>query len=293
MALVHFDQVVKKFGKTTALDHLNLTIGENRIYGLIGLNGSGKSTLLNLTTGLIVADQGKVETFNRDAAELTDVERCKLGNVPQNTRLLEWLTVREHLRYVAGFYRQWNQDLENRLLDLFDLEPKKKVGSLSPGNAQKLAIILAICHGPELLLMDEPASAMDPITRRKFFGMLFELLDQIGTVVISSHVLTDIEKVVDGIICIHKGRLVVMEDLDLLLERHACWTINKRETPLPTHFEEPYIIQQSHDGWGAKLFVDTREADSDAFKAKYGVGPKTTAVNLETLFPLLIEEQHS
>ena len=194
MSLLKLNNLTKMFGKNAALKNINLEFAENSVIGLIGMNGCGKTTLLRHLTGLYLPTTGEVTVFDTPSDKIGDKEMSKIGVVTQQHRFLEWMTVKQHLKYIASFYTTWDVELQDRMVKDFNLDLKANVGTLSPGNVQKMAIIMAVCHHPDILILDEPASAMDPITRRTFLNLLFELLEyQFKTIIISSHVLTDIE----------------------------------------------------------------------------------------------------
>ena len=155
------------------------------------------------------------------------------------------MTVEQHLRYVSSFYENWDRDLEDRLVSELELARKTRVAVLSTGNAQKLAVVLSVCHHPQLLLLDEPVSSMDPIARETFLLFLVELLNEDrSTIIISSHILCDIEKIVDWIICLDRGRVMENQSLDDLQERFSEWKVTSPEQ-LPERFEEPFVIEQT------------------------------------------------
>ena len=159
--IVQMRNVSKRFGKIRALDNLDLDIKPSEIIGLLGANGAGKSTLLRHIIGLYLPDQGQCLTFQTDAAKLTPNELTRIGYVHQEGELLEWMTTKQLIRYVSAYYSTWNHNLEDKYIADFDISPKDRVGSLSPGQRQKLAILLAIGFEPELLILDEPSAGAD------------------------------------------------------------------------------------------------------------------------------------
>ena len=182
------------------------------------------------------------------------------------------MTVEQHIRYVASFYPRWDEGREVRLCRELELETGVRVGTLSSGNAQKLAIVLAMCHHPELLLLDEPVSDLDPIVRGRLLAFLVEVLDDDrATVVVSSHVLRDVEKIVDRVICFDRGRLIVDAALDDLKEQYAEWRVTSASRELPASFEEPFVLRQEVDGRQASLLVQQTPGDFEAFRAKHSV----------------------
>jgi ABC-2 type transport system ATP-binding protein len=199
------------------------------------------------------------------------------------------MTVRQHLRYVGSFYARWDRAREARLLSDLDLDPNQVVAALSPGNAQKLALLLAIGHHPDLLLLDEPASGLDPIAREQVWDLLLDIVRQEGTtLVISSHVLRDVERLVDWIVCLESGRLTANRPLDDLEEAFAEWIVTRAAGHLPERYDEPFIVKQETTSTRARLVIRADRADAAAFIARYGVEIDVRPLNLESLFPILI-----
>ena len=283
--------LTKTFGDVTALDNVSVSVPGPAVVGLIGRNGSGKTTLLRHVIGLYLPTSGHCTTLGCPSDKLGSDELSRIGVVHQENRFLEWMKVEQQLRYVSSFYKRWDKDLEQRLVDELELEPSARVGTLSPGNAQKLGIILAVCHRPNLLILDEPISGLDPITREQFLRFLLELLHQdANTIVISSHVLHDVEKVINRVICLDKGRIKADASLDDLQERFAEWRVTVKAGRLPTRFEENYVVSQEVDSYQARLLVKGASDNLDAFKTKYGVDVDSSPLNLESMFPLLLQE---
>ena len=283
------DNLTKKFGGTTALDRVTLTVPEQAIVGLIGRNGSGKTTLLHHVVGLQLATHGRCTTLGRPAESLEAAELARIGVVWQDGRFLDWMTVEQHIRYVASFYESWDTEREKNLALQLELDPNAKVGTLSPGNAQKLGLILAVCHHPKLLLLDEPMSALDPMAREQVLAFLLELLHEDGaTTVISSHVLRDIESVVESIVCLDRGRVIVDTSLDALQDRYHEWVVTSAQ-PLGDGFEEPYVLSQRTNEHKAHLLVRDAAELVASFESKYGVNVQSHPLNLERIFPLLHE----
>lgn len=286
--------LTKRFGRTTALDGLDLEIPRGSLVGLIGRNGSGKTTLLHHVTGLQLPTSGECFTLRVPSGELTDEDLAKIGLVPQDIRLLAWMRVEDHLSYVGSFYEAWDSGLVDRLREELELDPEQKVGALSKGDLQKLAVVLAVGHRPKLLLLDEPVSNFDPIVRERLLRFLTELLtrDRECTIVISSHVLRDVERVVDRVVCLHEGRLVAHAELDELKEQIVEWRVTVLQGELPDEFPESFILRQEIDGKQARLWVrGARNGALEDFRRRHGVEVVPTALTLEQIFPLLITEQ--
>ena len=160
--LIEVSSLAKSFKENTVLKNLNFKIKPGHIIGLVGPNSSGKSTLLRHLIGMRSPSQGGCLTFGVEAVDLTPEQLCDIGYVAQEPELMNWMSCREIINYVAAHYQTWNKDLEKHLVDLFKLNLKQKVGVMSPGQRQKLSILLAVAYKPKLLILDEPASALDP-----------------------------------------------------------------------------------------------------------------------------------
>lgn len=287
-----FDRVTKRYDRCTALDEVSLEIPRGRIIGLLGRNGSGKTTLLQLACGLLLPTSGTCRTLGRPVADLDTPELTRLGVVHQEDRPIQWLTVAQHLDFTASFYPTWDAALERRLLDILELEGKRRVAELSPGDRQKLSLILAVGHRPALLLLDEPMSALDPIIRARLLDVLLERLrDDDCTIVVSSHILTDVEKVLDWVVAIDRGRVTADFAFDELQESYAEWIVTcEPGRPLPASFAEPFVFSRQGDDRRVRLRVKPAGPDAASrFAAQHGCRVDVRPLNLEELFPLLTQ----
>ena len=202
------------------------------------------------------------------------------------------MSVRQQLAYAASFYERWDRALEHRLLGELELDGRARIHRLSPGNQQKLAILLAVCPRPRLLLLDEPVSALDPLAREQLLGFLLELLREGEvTIAVASHVLRDVERVVDRVACLDAGRLVADADLDVLQETYAEWRVVAKNGGLPVRFDEPWILDQEVQTHQARLAVRAAEVEREAFEARWHAEVESRPLSLERIFPLLLEER--
>jgi len=285
--------VTQRFGKHTALRNVSLEIPAGRIVGLLGRNGAGKTTLLHIASGMLLPTDGTCATLGAPSGLLDTPQLTRLGLVQQEGRCLEWMTIRQHLDFNASFYPRWDRDLERRVIEALEVDPKRKIVQLSPGDRQKVGILLGVCHRPSLLLLDEPMSALDPIVRKRLLDFLLELLRDDGcTVVISSHILNDVEKIVDWIVALDAGEIVEDSAFDVLQESYAEWTLTSINGVLPTAFAEPFVINHQGDGRQALLRVRTADAAAAArFAAAHHVEIRTRPLNLDEMFPLITSQK--
>ena len=193
-----------------------------QVIGLLGCNGAGKSTLLECLLGLRELDGGAVRLYGEDVRKLSDATRARIGYVPQKSDLFDWLTPRQMLDYFKALYPRWNEAKVNGLLGRwgFDqLMQNKAIGKLSGGEQQRLSIIRALGPDPQLLILDEPVSSLDPVGRRDFLRELIDGVIEHGTtVVFSTHILSDLERVALDIAFLKDGKIALQGQLDELLE---------------------------------------------------------------------------
>ncbi|MFT5198826.1 MAG: ABC-2 type transport system ATP-binding protein [Planctomycetota bacterium] len=292
--LIEMNSVTKQYADVTALQDVTWQLPQGSCVGLIGRNASGKSTLMRIVAGLVLPTSGSCMTLGSQSRDLEEQQLARIGLVQQEAELLSWLTVEQHIRYVAAFHSRWDLDLEQRLRNEFELQGKRTVVDLSPGMRQRLALLLAVCHHPELLLLDEPGSALDPIARGEAMELILERAIEDGTtVLISSHVLHDVEKIVDRVLCIDEGRILEDSTLDDLKETYAEWIVTSRDAELPDHFTEDYVLSAERSVRQARLAVRAGEAQREQFSAKHQVDVQSVGLDLEGIFPLLMKADRS
>jgi ABC-2 type transport system ATP-binding protein len=282
-------RVTKRFDDTVALSEVTISVPRNAIVGLIGRNGSGKTTLVRHVTGLLLPDSGDCVTLGVPAAQLTRAELARIGVVDQHAGFVEWMRAEQLVRYVATFYERWDHALERELMGTLEVDEASRVGAMSPGNVQRLALVLATCHHPELLLLDEPLSDLDPIARQTVMRLVLDRFSRDDmTIVISSHMLRDIEPVVNRIVCLHAGRVVADDDTDALRERFAEWIVTSSDGRLPARYVEPFIVSAQGDAHRARLLVrDAAPTAAARFEAAHAAAIDVRPMTLEQIFPLL------
>ncbi len=268
-AIVEIRGLTKQFKKKVAVEAVDWDIMPNRIIGLLGANGAGKSTLIRHIIGLYLPTLGTCTTFGCDAAKLGPEHMVRIGYVHQEGALLDWMTAGQLIRYVAAYYPNWNQDLEARYIADFDIDLKDRVKTLSPGQRQKLAILLAIGHEPELLILDEPASGLDPLARSQFLDWLLQIIQQPGrTILISSHILSDVEKVIDHVTIMNGAHLVTDCSLDNLRESYCRVRLASLNGPLPERLPFDRIVSVTQEGAQAVVTLKNTSAETIHEKAK-------------------------
>ncbi|HUS73200.1 MAG TPA: ABC transporter ATP-binding protein [Sedimentisphaerales bacterium] len=254
--IVEMRKVCKRFGKIKALDDIDLQIYPGRIIGLLGANGAGKSTLLRNIIGLYLEDEGQCVTFGCEAQNLGPAELGRIGYVHQEGELLDWMTVGQFIRYVSTYYPNWNHELEEKYIKDFEISTKVRVGSLSPGQRQRLSILIAIGFEPELLILDEPAAALDPVARAQFLDLLLQIIQaENRTIIISSHILSDVEKVIDHAVIMKEGHILLDCSFDELRERFCQVRISALGGELPVELPFENILHCKRSDGQAILTV--------------------------------------
>jgi ABC-2 type transport system ATP-binding protein len=216
----------RHFGDQAALRDVTLDITRGRVFGLVGENGAGKTTLIKHLLGLYAAQAGSVRVFGSDPVRDPAAVLSRIGYLSEERDLPEWMRVRELLNYTKAFYPRWDDRYAAELLLMFDLPCEQKIRTLSRGQRARAGLLAALAHRPELLILDEPSSGLDPGARQDILAAIVRTIaDEGRTVLFSSHLLHEVQRVADNVAMLHQGRLVLNEPLDDLLARHHLVTL--------------------------------------------------------------------
>lgn len=213
--------LTRRFGKKLALDGVTLTVPRGRVFGLVGENGAGKTTLIKLLLGLLKPESGTVSVFGHDPVRDPAAVLSRVGYLSENRDLPDWMRVRELVWYTQAFYPGWDEAFAQEIMTTFALDPDAKIRTLSRGQKAHAGLLAALAYRPELLVLDEPSSGLDPIVRRDILGAIIRTVaDEGRTVLFSSHLLEEVERVADDVAMIHRGRLVMCDTLDNIKAAH-------------------------------------------------------------------------
>ena len=275
----------KSFKNRQVLRSLDWSVPGGRVIGLLGRNGAGKTTLLRCLLGLSPIDGGNITLFGQPMLEPGGERMHRIGFVPQTFDLFPWMKVRAYLDFTAAFYARWNHELVTRLLANWELDAKQKIGELSQGQRQKLAIVRAIAPDPDLLVLDEPVASLDPQARRAFMGELLTLMRAPGkTVIFSTHITADLERAGADIALLRDGRIQFTRPLAELRERLRRVVLTRAEgwTQAPTAAGS---LKSSVQGEQAVLLVEDPVIESlHALAARENASMHIETPTLEDLF---------
>jgi ABC-2 type transport system ATP-binding protein len=292
--LVELIGVRKTYGSKAALNGVDLSIPPGSVVGLLGQNAAGKTTLLKTALGLIRPTAGEVKLLGDDAWNLSANAKAQIGYVPQVVTLYPWTRIRQLINYTAAFYPRWNDRLVGKLLYNWELNAEDKVGLLSVGTLQKLAIVLALGHEPRLLVLDEPAASLDPGARRDFLRTLLEIATDSGrTILFSTHITSDLERVADRVAILRSGKIVYDGELDELKDSVKRLHVTS-DKPLPPSFSVPGAVQAKVEG--NEALVSVREVSTrlvEDIRRNYAATVGVQDLNLEDIFLELRHDAHS
>ena len=211
----------RTFGSVSALSDVTLSVPRGCVFGLVGENGAGKSTLIKHLLGLWRAESGSVRVFGVDPVSEPTAVLGRIGYLSEQPDLPGWMRVEELLRYTQAFYPRWDTTYVGRLLEQFGLDVHARINTLSKGQRARLGLIAAEAHRPDLLILDEPSSGLDPIVRRDILEAIIRTVTDEGrTVVFSSHLLDEVERVSDRLAMLHHGTLRLCAPLEDIKARH-------------------------------------------------------------------------
>ena len=284
-SIVDIRRVTRQFGSKTALDNVSLVVPRGGVFGLIGGNGAGKTTLIKHVLGLFKAQSGTVQVFGFDPVRNPVGVLGRVGYLSEDRDLPNWMRVDELLRYTRAFFSTWDQAYAEELREAFDLDGNARVKTLSRGQRARAGLLVALAHRPELLVLDEPSSGLDPVVRRDILGAIIRTIaDEGRTVLFSSHLLDEVERVADRVAIIQEGRIVLTAGVDQLKETHRRVTLRFAES-----LERPPALvgTLSCRGQGAEWTYICSGEGEQVRRAAEAIGAMVvadTALTLEEIF---------
>lgn len=266
-------ELTKHYGRTVAVESLDLEVPAGLVFGYLGPNGAGKTTTIRLLVGLLRPTGGRAEVLGIDVVRDPDGVQALVGYLPGDFKAYPDLTGEQYLRYLGNLRGGVEWKTTARLAERLELDLNRRIGALSHGNRQKLGIVQAFMSEPELLILDEPTSGLDPLIQREFLAMLREARDAGRTVLLSSHILSEVEAVADVVGILRQGRLVVVDSVESLKAR-ALRRIDltfSGEPPAAVLARVPGVKEVVTSDATAHLVVEGSTADLIAALAPYRV----------------------
>ena len=284
-AVVRIMHLSRSFGRKEALRDVTIEIRRGQVFGLVGENGAGKTTLIQHILGAYKAKSGQVRVFGIDPTYDPTAVLSRIGYLSEDRDLPTWMRVGDLMRYMQAFYPNWDETYAERLRDELELPPDQRVRNLSRGEKAKAGLLIALAHRPELLLLDEPSSGLDAIARQDILGAVVRSVAEEGrTVLFSSHLLDEVERVSDHVAMLHEGRLTLDMSMDTIKSVHRKYVVRWEEpkTELPAF---PGLIRAVGGGreWGMICEGDGR-AFSAAVHATQGEIVESGVPTLEAIF---------
>ncbi len=285
--VIEIANLVRRFGRTEAVDGLNLRVPAGRCYGFFGRNGAGKTTTIKCLLNLIRPTSGTTKVFGLDPVRNEVAVKSRVAYVPDYVAFYPWMTVRETLDYFASFRRHWNRETEGALLQQFRLDVRQKASHLSRGQRTQLALITAICPEPELLVLDEPTSGLDPIVRREFvqtvIGAYQDGAPEQRTVFVSTHLISEFEGLIDEFTIIDRGRDILTLDADTARGRYEKIYVRFSTEPGSLDLPGTQVFRQR----GRELEIIANGNSADVLERLRAHSPEsltTEALTLEEIF---------
>lgn len=287
--VISTENLTRRYGRTEALHGLTLDVPAGSVLALLGANGAGKTTTLKLLMNLIEPTAGSARVLGVDSRRLSERERARIGYVSENQRLPAWMTVRQLLDFCRPLYPTWDRDLEASLLRRFDLPPDRRLRQLSRGMLMKAALLSSLAYRPELLVLDEPFSGLDPVVRDDFIQGILETASTGGwTVVVSSHDIEEVERLADRVAMLEAGRLALHEETDSLRQRFRRVELTGLRAPVPD--PGPELLGWEQAGTIARC-VAVRYAGAEServWRERFGAAGVTAApMSLREIFMAL------
>src|SRR3954466_9499014 len=293
-AVIEIDRLVRRYGRTDAVDGLDLRVEPGRCYGFFGRNGAGKTATIKCLLNLLRPTSGAVRVFGMSPDRNEVAVKSRLAYVPDHVAFYPWMTVRETLDYCASFRNQWNKDTERALIDQFRLDPSQKTSHLSKGQRTQVALVAALCPEPELLVLDEPTSGLDPIVRREFIQTVIGAYQDGDpgrrTVFVSTHLISEFEGLIDEFTIIERGKAVLSLDADMARARYQ--KIYARFASEQTSMDLPGARVLRQRGREYEVLVNGNASDvMSRLQARSPESLTTEALTLEEIFVTTLQPE--
>lgn len=283
--IVEVSNLTKAFKANPVLNGVNFSVPKGSVLGVLGSNGAGKTTLIESLIGVTKTDSGSCKLFGDTAPNLSAETKHRIGYVPQESELINWMKVGQLIQYNKSFYEHWDNSLVEKLMIDWGLGYDQKIAKLSVGQKQKLSIILAMAHGPELLILDEPVASLDPVSRRKFIKQLIDInIEQEKTILFSTHITSDLERVAAQVLILRNGVSYYQGDIDELKEKVVRLHLQS-DHEFPESFSVPSALTTEVYGKNAIVVTeDFNQVNVEQLGKQYNATVRIESMSLEDIF---------
>jgi len=275
----------KSFESKQVLNDISASVAAGSVIGVLGKNGAGKTTLLEIALGFSPASSGSIALWGHESLTLPAAFKGRIGYVPQQDELIPILNGTQQIALNASLHKSWDQELIARLAQEWEVPLGRRISALSGGERQKISVLLALGHRPDLLVLDEPLASLDPIARRQFLSQLLEITaDQTRAVIFSSHIVSDLERVANEVWILREGNMAWQGELDVLKESVVRLHLRARDK-LPERLDIAHTLHEQVDGNTALISVGGWSADAaQPLAARLGVEIEVEPLDLEEIF---------
>lgn len=267
MSAIQIKNLVRDYGGGKGVFDVSFHVDQGEAFGFLGPNGAGKTTTIRHLMGFLKARAGKCTIDGMDCWSERDKVQARLGYIPGEISFFDDMSGTEFLRFIADYRRIGTHDRTQELLELFELDPKSKIKKMSKGTKQKLGIVAAFMHDPDIILLDEPTSGLDPLMQNRFVNFVAKEKEQGKTILMSSHIFEEVERTCDRIGIIRKGRMIAVDSAAALRERHTrSYTVTLENEAAAEAFAADFGGTRS----GTKVTVTTKQSLEEIFMDYYG-----------------------
>lgn len=267
MSAIQIENLVRDYGDGKGVFDVSFHVDQGEAFGFLGPNGAGKTTTIRHLMGFLKPRAGKCTIDGMDCWSERDKVQARLGYIPGEISFFDDMSGTEFLRFIADYRRIGTHDRTQELLELFELDPKSKIKKMSKGTKQKLGIVAAFMHDPDIILLDEPTSGLDPLMQNRFVNFVAKEKEQGKTILMSSHIFEEVERTCDRIGIIRKGRMISVDSAAALRERHTrSYTVTLENEAAAEAFAADFGGTRS----GTKVTVTTKQSLEEIFMDYYG-----------------------
>jgi ABC-2 type transport system ATP-binding protein len=266
-------QLTKQYGSKTAVNQLDLTIKKGGIHAIVGSNGAGKSTLFRLLLGVATPTSGYAKLLDHDSQKLSADIRGKVGYVNEEHTLPNWMAVEKVVAMQKHFYSKWNENIYQKVIGFFDVDPKQSVSGLSRGERAGFNLSMALAQSPEVLILDEPTLGLDVVAKQSFLeALMFTETENESTIIYCSHQMEEVERVADNLIILEKGRLTNNSIPDDFVERISSWIVDFDDKKIERNEVSGLLSMKKIDGQYHLMVVDQNPVKFRSHLTALGAG---------------------